>query len=174
MAKILLGHWFRKLRKEYADLGDVKLDIIEKNAEKGKSIHVLSFQDFDNDQLSRSTEYFVKYSKLLEARDKWRKVYGVSLATAGFAWFIKKVSHDAKVTRTLEGEYYRGREETYEDIEKYVESRGGRDSWIKDTIDGKHMVVRLTDDETDDYKKFHEYFNDEDGEIVLLPEHELD
>jgi len=164
--KILFRRRFKKLREEFADLGDTKLDIIESAAEKYSSSYD-DYKDFmdsdnryslernlDNVKITRSAEYFIRYYKLLKARSNATGAIVIGASTAGFIWLLKKTFEVAKNNSTLEDEYRRGQKDKENEIEKYCLDRGGKDSWIGDVADGRHMILRITDEETDDYKDF--------------------
>ena len=164
---ILYNKKFKKLREEYADLGDVKIQIIEDAAKRYGSSYkdftennevnlfgVKKTTNFDELHLSRSAEYFIRYSALLRAKEN----VGFAIITGGiltgFGLLIWKCIDVSKNNSTLEAEYQRGRSDTYKDIEDTCLDRGGKDTWIGDASNGLHMILRISDEETDDYREF--------------------
>ena len=163
--KILYRKKFKKLREEYADLGDVKLDLIEEAAKNynspyytggiGSNINIkFDLNTIDTANVTRGAEYFLKYRALLKKRDGVRGGLAIGGATAATGWFIWKCVDVCKNNATLEEEYQRGKQATYDNIEQYCRENGCGDSWIGDTSDGKHMILRISDEETEDYKAF--------------------
>lgn len=160
--KILYAKSFKKLRDEYADLGDVKLIVLEEIAKRNQlagysylhGLDMSNVKNFDTTKVTRSAEYIVKYRALLAARDNARLIIGVGSVTACTVWLFKKAIDVSKNNSTLDAEYHRGYDEAYKNIEKYCADRNGEDSWIGDTDDGKHMILRISDEETDDYREF--------------------
>ena len=166
--KIIYRRKFKELRKEYADLGEFKLDIIEEMARtnSGYSEQYSSYVNsckikidldkIDDLTLTRGWEYYLKYRNLLLKRDSIRGGAAVATMGAFMVWFTKKCIDVSKNNATLEEEYKRGRSDVYKDIEEHCRDCNCGDSWIGDTSDGKHMILRISDEETEDYKEFQE------------------
>lgn len=155
--KILFRKKFKKLREEYKDLGDVKLTIIESkvnsnpNSSSGLS---LSFGEtgFDDAKVSRSAEYFVKYRALVQSRDNAR-IGIISTATAAFfGWMIKKGIDVSKNNSTLSQEYHKGRRDQINDWEDIAVEYNGEEAWLGDVDDGRHLYIKVSDEEYNDYK----------------------
>lgn len=162
--KILFRRKFKKLREEYSDLGDIKLTIIENAAEKLNGSYSsftnhdknhYSLEDNLNDlSVTRSGEYFIKYSELIKARNTLSDILLVASIFGGFILLILACLKVAINNATLEDEYKRGHKDARDEIEKYCLNRDGKDSWVGDSSDGRHMILRISDEETDDYKDF--------------------
>lgn len=168
--KILFRKKFKELRKEYADLGETALDIIEDRVESNPYLEISDFLStrnqfgikvsFDMTQISRSDEYLVKYYKLVKARNNVRvSVAGTALSvtTLGLIGAGIKVS---KNNHTLEEEYYKGytqgRSDQSNDWIEIAEDHNGDKAWVADRED-KHIYILSSDEETEEYK---EYFKD--------------
>lgn len=166
--KIIYRKKFKKLREEYADLGECKLDLIEEmvRTNSGYSEQYSSYVNsckvkvdldkIDEATLSRGWEYYLKYRNLVNKREDIHGTIAISSIGVFTAWFIKKCVDVGKNNATLEEEYKRGRSDVYKDIEEHCRDCNCGDSWIGDTSDGKHMILRISDEETEDYKEFQE------------------
>lgn len=176
--KIIFRKRFKELRNEYADLGDMKLDIIEERVNAHPTWEICDFliatdgfgkrkpltdAALSDLNLSRSVEYLMKYRKLVQLRDNIRVgVAGTafSILTLGLFGYGIKVS---KNNRTLKEEYIRGciegRENQAKDWIEIAENYGGEKAWLSDTDDGKHVYIMVSDEETEEYK---EYFKNTD------------
>ena len=163
--KILYRRKFKKLREEYADIGEVKLDLIEEAAKKsvnsnsgtyyGANIKInVDLANIDDTELTRGAEYFFKYRSLLKKRDDVRSGLAIGGFTAFMGAFLWKTVSVCKNNSTLAQEYEKGKADCYDNIEQYCRDNGCKDSWIGDTSDGKHMILRISDEETEDYKAF--------------------
>jgi len=166
--KILFRKKFKELRKEYADLGESILDIIE---DKINTHPYYNLSDFvsKRDQfgralpfsvaysdLTRSAEYAIKYYKLVQARNNVRAgVTGtaLSIATLGLIGAGIKVS---KNNHTLEEEYHRGytqgRSDQSNDWIEIAKDYNGEKAWLADR-DDKHIYILASDEETEEYKE---------------------
>ena len=170
--KILYRRKFKKLREEYADIGDVKLDLIEEAAKKsinssstyiGTNVKInVNLDNIDDTELTRSAEYFFKYRSLLKKRDDVRSGLAIGGFTAFMGAFLWKTVSVCKNNSTLAQEYEKGKADCYDNIEQYCRDNGCKDSWIGDTADGKHMILRISDEETEDYKAFHDTLDEID------------
>ena len=160
---ILYKRQFKKLREEYADLGNVKLDLIEEMARSSNygtynnDIQTyrlnVKLDHLDEYEIPRGMEYYLKYRALLKKCDN--AVLGISLgAVGGFTTLLIILGiKSGEKQRTLDEEYSRGRNDVYKDIEKYCMDRNGEDSYIGDASNGQHMILRISDEETEDYKE---------------------
>ena len=170
--KILFRKKFKELRKEYADLGETALDIIENRVESNPYYELSDFLStrnqfgvklsFDMTQITRGDEYLVKYFKLVKARNNVKVgVVGttLSVATLGLIGAGIKVS---KNNHTLKEEYDRGytkgRSDQSNDWIEIAEDYNGEKAWVADRED-KHIYILASDEETEEYK---EYFKDMD------------
>lgn len=170
--KILFRKKFKELRKEYVDLGENILDIIEDKinthpyynlsdfiSKRDQFGRVLPF-DVACSDLTRSVEYAIKYYKLIKARNNVRtSVAGTTLSiiTLGLIGAGIKVS---KNNHTLKEEYYRGytkgRSDQSDDWIDIAEEYNGEKAWLADRKD-KHIYILASNEETEEYK---EYFKD--------------
>ena len=168
--KILFRKKFKELRKEYADLGETTLDIIENRVESNPYYKLSDFLStrnqfgvkvsFDITQISRGDEYLVKYYKLVKSRNNVRVGVistALSITTLGLIGAGIKVS---KNNHTLKEEYYRGytkgRSDQSDDWIEIAEEYNGDKAWLADRKD-KHIYILASDEETEEYK---EYFKD--------------
>ena len=166
--KILFRKKFKELRKEYADLGESILDIIEDKINTHPCWNLSDFVskrdqfgralpfDVAYSNLTRSAEYAIKYYKLVQARNNVRAgVTGtaLSIATLGLIGAGIKVS---KNNHTLKEEYdrgyFKGREDQSNDWIDIAEEYNGEKAWLADRED-KHIYILASDEETDEYKE---------------------
>lgn len=160
--RILYRKAFKKLREEYKDLGETKLDLLEELASNYSqtmtsprtlaSHFEMELKDLDNTEIPRSFEYLMKYRTLLNKRFNARTGISAGVLTGFIAWLAKVCYDSDKETKAKWTEYDRVYKNGYDDgwngamtdIEETCANNRGLDTFIGDTVDGdQKMILRF-------------------------------
>ena len=160
--KILYRKAFKKLREEYKDLGETKLDLLEELASNYSqatnlpktlaSNFDIELKDLDDTEIPRSFEYLMKYRALLNKRFNARTGISAGVLTGFIAWFAKACYDSEKKLQENRTEYDQGYKSGYDDgwngamldIEESCADNRGLDTFIGDTVDGdQKMILRF-------------------------------